>query len=56
MQYLSAGVLEIWIVYEKARTIHVFRGGEKPEALVCDECGTFASALGFPVIVKDLFR
>ena len=56
LQYLSAGAREVWIVYEKAKTIHVFRSREEPLSFVAERNGAFQSALGFPVVVKEIFR
>jgi Uma2 family endonuclease len=55
IQYLAAGAQEVWIVYDKTQTIHVFQNPEA-RSFVCDRHGTFTSNLGFPVVASDLFR
>lgn len=62
IQYLEFGVPELWIVYEKARTMHVYlnpataRRLNRREMFVCNESSMFESSLGFPVVVRELFR
>jgi Uma2 family endonuclease len=62
VQYLEFGVQEIWIVYEKARTMHVYLNPatalrlNRQETFVCNETSIFESSLGFPVTVRELFR
>jgi Uma2 family endonuclease len=62
MQYLEFGVQEVWVVYEKAKTVHVFTGSEaarhekRPESFVASKQGSFTSTLGFAVQVDELFR
>lgn len=62
VQYLEFGVQEVWIVYEKARTMHVYRNSaaarllNRQEMFVCNETSVFESSLGFPVVVRELFR
>jgi Uma2 family endonuclease len=54
IQYLDFGVPEVWIVYEKTQTIHVFQPGEK--FVVVGVHDRFPCKLGFSVDVKELFR
>jgi Uma2 family endonuclease len=62
LQYLKFGVQEVWIVYEKARTMHVAvnpavaRLHNLAEMFVCTEHSVFQSTLGFQVEVRSLFR
>lgn len=62
IQYLKFGVQEVWVVYEKARTIHVSLGPSaarqlnRSEMFVATEETVFESALGFPVVVRELLR
>ncbi|MGA8595615.1 MAG: Uma2 family endonuclease [Bryobacteraceae bacterium] len=62
IQYLEFGVQEVWVVYEKAKTIHVSlnpaaaRDNKQPESFVANIQSAFTSTLGFPVVAKDLFR
>jgi len=62
IQYLDFGVQEVWVVYEKAKTVHVFVGGEaakrenRPESFVASAQTVFTSTLGFPVEVNGLFK
>lgn len=62
IQYLEFGVQEVWVVYEKAKTIHVFLNpgtaghNKQPESFVANIQSGFTSTLGFPVVTKELFR
>jgi Uma2 family endonuclease len=61
VQYLNFGVQEVWIVYEKARTMHVYLNTalatrqNRAEMFVCTDATEFHSTLGFPVVVRELF-
>ncbi|MGA7410869.1 MAG: Uma2 family endonuclease [Bryobacteraceae bacterium] len=52
-QYLAAGVREVWLVYPKAGTIHVYRGST---AQVYTQGETFESALGVVIDTGDSFH
>lgn len=54
IQYLDFGVPEVWVVYEKSRTIHVFQPGDK--FVVAAIHDRFPCRLGFSVNVEELFR
>lgn len=62
IQYLQFDVQEVWVVYEKAKTIHIFlnavaaRDNDQPESFVATMQSVFTSTLGFPVVAKELFR
>ncbi len=62
IQYLNFGVQEVWVVYEKARTMHVYlnpvaaRRLNRNDVLIATEDTVFESTLGFPVVVRELFR
>lgn len=53
-QYLAAGAREVWIVYETTKSLHVFQSENR--ASVYGIADAFESGLGFPVVVKELFR
>ncbi len=58
-QYLAHGTQEIWVVYSKAQTIHVYRQSQTSEDLasysIHDRNGQFQSLLGFTVPCAGLF-
>jgi Uma2 family endonuclease len=62
IQYLNFGVQEVWVVYEKARTMHVYLNPEvarrlkRNEMFVATKDTRFESSLGFPVVVAELLR
>lgn len=62
IQYLNFGVQEVWVVYEKARTIHVYVNPsaalrlKRNEMFVATGDSVFESTLGFPVVARELLR
>jgi Uma2 family endonuclease len=62
IQYLEFGIPEVWVVYQKAKTVHVFIASEaarrenRQESFVASMQSVFTSTLDFPVQVKELFR
>jgi Uma2 family endonuclease len=57
-QYLAHGTGEVWMVYPKSQTIHVYRQASSPDLpayTVCDRSGQFHSLLGFSVPCAQLF-
>ena len=55
LQYLEAGAREIWIVYDKTKTIHVFQNPDE-RSFVCNQREDFLSTLGFTVKGQEIFR
>jgi Uma2 family endonuclease len=51
-QYLAGGVQEVWLIYPKAETIHVYRSG-KAQVLTRGE--TFHSTLGVDIDTSRFF-
>ncbi len=62
IQYLNFGVQEVWVVYEKARTMHVYFNPEvahrlnRSEVFVATRDSVFESTLGFPVVAREILR
>jgi Uma2 family endonuclease len=57
LQYLDAGVPEVWIVYDKTKTIHVFqKSGVKLLFFVCHKDESFTSTLGIQIVGEEIFR
>jgi Uma2 family endonuclease len=60
-QYLHHGVQELWIVYEKSRTMHVWQRSAEAASeqdyklLVAGRESRFESSLGFPVELERIF-
>ena len=55
LQYLEAGAKEIWIVYDKTKTIHVSKNPGDTD-LIYGRSGVFQSILGLSVEAKEIFR
>ncbi len=54
IQYLEAGSKEVWIVYEKTNTLHVFQ--QENRAFIFNREAEFESILGFHVVVDEILR
>ena len=56
-EYLSVGVIEVWIVDPEDRSVDVYRGDRKPARLANGQTLTSADVLpGFSCPVADFFR